>query len=154
MAGSTRGYGDDSVAAKSSRSSFRRASFDTGFNKLRPAQCERFDVDRRIIAMKPALILLGLIILIALLGPFALDWRYDAIDWDAVRADPFTPGHMMGTDSVGRDLLARTLAGTRVTLGVAAAAALVSLVIGVAWGAIAGWCGGRIDEAMITTAIG
>lgn len=149
MAGSTRGYGDDSVAAKSSRSSFRRASFDTGFNKLSPAQGERFDVDRRIIAMKPALILLGLIVLIALLGPFALDWRYDAIDWDAVRADPFTPGHMMGTDSVGRDLLARTLAGTRVTLGVAAAAALVSLVIGVAWGAIAGWCGGRIDEAMM-----
>ncbi|ATE66950.1 ABC transporter permease [Rhizorhabdus dicambivorans] len=99
--------------------------------------------------MKAALTIIGLIALAALLGPFALDWRYDAIDWNAVRAAPLTPGHIMGTDSVGRDLLARTLVGTRVTLGVAAAAALVSLVVGVAWGAIAGWCGGKIDEAMM-----
>jgi len=55
----------------------------------------------------------------------------------------------MGTDSVGRDLLARTLVGTRVTLGVAGAAALVSLVVGIAWGATAGWCGGKLDEAMM-----
>lgn len=99
--------------------------------------------------MRPALILLALIVLLALFGPFALDWRYDAIDWNAVRAEPFVPGHPMGTDSVGRDLLARTLVGTRVTLGVAAAAALVSLIVGVAWGAVAGWCGGKVDEAMM-----
>jgi len=99
--------------------------------------------------MRTAFAILAAIVLLALLGPFALDWRYDAIDWNAVRAGPFTPGHAMGTDSVGRDLLARTLVGTRVTLGVAAAAALVSLVVGVAWGAIAGWCGGKIDEAMM-----
>ena len=99
--------------------------------------------------MRTALILLAVIAVAALLGPLAIGWRYDAIDWDAVRAAPFTGGHLMGTDGVGRDLLARTLVGTRVTLGVAAAAALVSLVVGVAWGAIAGWCGGRVDEAMM-----
>lgn len=99
--------------------------------------------------MRAALILLAAIVVIALLGPLALDWRYDAIDWDAVRAAPFSPGHPMGTDSVGRDLLARTLAGTQVTLGVATAAALVSLVVGVTWGAVAGWCGGKVDEAMM-----
>ncbi len=99
--------------------------------------------------MRAALILLAAIVVVALLGPLALDWRYDAIDWDAVRAAPFSPGHPMGTDSVGRDLLARTLAGTQVTLGVATAAALVSLVVGVTWGAIAGWCGGKVDEAMM-----
>lgn len=99
--------------------------------------------------MRTALILLAAIALAALLGPLAVAWRYDAIDWNAVHAAPFSAGHLIGTDSVGRDLLARTLVGTRVTLGVAAAAALVSLVVGVAWGAIAGWCGGKIDEAMM-----
>lgn len=99
--------------------------------------------------MRTALLLLALIAVAALLGPLAIAWRYDAIDWNAVRAGPFSSGHVMGTDSVGRDLLARTLVGTRVTLGVALAAALVSLIVGVAWGAIAGWCGGRIDEAMM-----
>ena len=99
--------------------------------------------------MKGALIVLAAIILAALLGPELLPWRYDLIDWTAIRAAPFTPGHPLGTDSVGRDLLARTLVGTRVTLAVAAAAALVALLIGVAWGAIAGWVGGRLDEAMM-----
>ena len=99
--------------------------------------------------MRTALTLLAAIALAALLGPLVIEWRYDAIDWNAVHAAPFSAGHIMGTDSVGRDLFARTLVGTRVTLGVAAAAALVALVVGVAWGAIAGWCGGRIDEAMM-----
>jgi oligopeptide transport system permease protein len=57
--------------------------------------------------------------------------------------------HLLGTDSVGRDLLARLMVGTRVTLSVALAAGLVALVIGVAWGAIAGWVGGKTDEVMM-----
>lgn len=99
--------------------------------------------------MRPALTLLSLIALVALIGPLLLPWSYDAIDWNAVRAAPFSPGHLFGTDSVARDLLARTLVGTRVTLSIALAAALVALVIGTLWGAIAGWKGGRIDEAMM-----
>jgi oligopeptide transport system permease protein len=96
-----------------------------------------------------ALLILGAIVLAGLLVPPFLPWRYDAIDWSAVRAPPLSPGHLLGTDTVGRDLLARTLVGARVTLAVATAAALVALVIGVAWGAIAGWRGGRTDEAMM-----
>ena len=99
--------------------------------------------------MKAPLFILAAIILAALIGPLLLPWPYDAIDWNAVRAAPLSPGHLLGTDSIGRDLLARTLIGTRVTLAVALAAALVSLLIGVAWGAVAGWAGGRIDEAMM-----
>jgi oligopeptide transport system permease protein len=71
------------------------------------------------------------------------------IDWNAVRAGPLTGTHLLGTDNVGRDLFARTLVGTRVTLGVAFAAALVSLVIGVVWGTVAGWVGGKTDELMM-----
>jgi len=102
--------------------------------------------------MKAARLPLGIlaaILLLALIGPALLSWQYDMIDWSTVRGPPFAHGHLLGTDSVGRDLLARTLVGTRVTLAVAIAAASVALVIGVAWGAIAGWCGGRIDEAMM-----
>ena len=99
--------------------------------------------------MKAALLLVAAIAVAALLLPPFLPWGYADIDWDAVRVPPFSTGHWLGTDSVGRDLLARTLAGTRVTLAVASAAALVALLIGTAWGAIAGWFGGRIDEAMM-----
>jgi oligopeptide transport system permease protein len=95
------------------------------------------------------LALLGLILLAALAGPLLTTWPYDRIDWDAIRAAPLTPGHPLGTDGVGRDLLARTLVGTRITLLVAIAAALTSLVIGTLWGATAGWIGGRVDEVMM-----
>ncbi len=99
--------------------------------------------------MKSAAILLAAIVLAALIGPLLLPWSYDVIDWNAIRAGVGVPGHVLGTDSVGRDLLARTFVGTRVTLAVALAAATVSLVIGCLWGVVAGWIGGRVDEAMM-----
>jgi oligopeptide transport system permease protein len=99
--------------------------------------------------MRIPLIVVGVIVAAALLVPPFLPWSYDVIDWNAVRTGPLTGAHLLGTDNVGRDLLARTLVGTRVTLGVALAAALVSLVIGVAWGAVAGWVGGKTDELMM-----
>jgi oligopeptide transport system permease protein len=99
--------------------------------------------------MRVALATLALIVAAALLLPPVLPWHYAEIDWNAVRAPAFTPGHPPGTDGVGRDLLSRLAAGTGVTLAVAGAAALVALVIGVAWGAVAGWAGGRVDEAMM-----
>jgi oligopeptide transport system permease protein len=98
--------------------------------------------------MRMPLLIVALIVLAALFVPPLLPWRFDVIDWNAVRAAP-SASHWLGTDSVGRDLLARTLVGTRVTLSVAFAAALVSLVIGVLWGAVAGWVGGHTDEVMM-----
>ena len=99
--------------------------------------------------MRAPLIIVAAIALAALLGPLLLPWDHASIDWDSVRAGLFADGHLLGTDDLGRDRLARLLVGTRITMSVALAAALVALVIGVVWGAIAGWVGGRTDEVMM-----
>ncbi|MBW8368824.1 MAG: ABC transporter permease subunit [Arenimonas sp.] len=71
-------------------------------------------------------------------------------DWDALSAAPtLAGGHWFGTDAIGRDILARTLAGGRLSLTVGALATVVALVIGLAYGAIAGYAGGRVERAMV-----
>jgi oligopeptide transport system permease protein len=95
-----------------------------------------------------ALVPIFVLVAAALLLPTVLPWPYDTIDWDQVRAAP-SVSHWLGTDSVGRDMLARVAVGTRITIGVALAAATVALVIGTAWGAVAGWIGGKTDEVMM-----
>lgn len=99
--------------------------------------------------MRIPLIIVALIAIMALVFPFFLPWDHASIDWDKVRAGLFAQGHLLGTDDLGRDRLARLLVGTRITMSVALAAALVALVIGVIWGAVAGWAGGRTDEVMM-----
>ena len=99
--------------------------------------------------MKAPLIIVALVALAALLVPPILPWGHAQIDWDHVRAGLMEHGHLLGTDDLGRDRLARLLVGTRTTMMVAFAAALVSLVIGTIWGAAAGWIGGRTDEIMM-----
>ena len=99
--------------------------------------------------MKAPLIIVAIIALAAILVPPLLVWSHASIDWDAVRAPLFSHSHLLGTDDIGRDRLARLLVGTRVTMSVALAAACVALVIGVIWGAVAGWVGGRTDELMM-----
>jgi oligopeptide transport system permease protein len=104
-------------------------------------------VDRMAIASAAILAVLALA---ALAGPSFLDFREDEIDWAHMAAPPFeAPGHWLGTDRLGRDLLVRTLHGLRVSLAIALAATLVALVIGVAWGAVAGFRRGRADALMM-----
>jgi oligopeptide transport system permease protein len=97
-----------------------------------------------------SLVVLGLIVLACLLGPLFLPHDGEALDFDHVAAPPgLATGHLFGTDNVGRDLLARTLEGGRLSLLVGLVATLVSVIIGVAWGAVAGYFGGRVDAVLM-----
>jgi len=103
--------------------------------------------DRLALACAAILVILGAS---AIVGPSFLDYRGDEIDWAHIAMPPFeAPGHWLGTDRLGRDLLVRTLQGLRVSLTIALAATLVSLLIGVAWGALAGYRRGRTEALMM-----
>ena len=87
---------------------------------------------------------------VALVAPWLSPHDYLATNFDNVLAPPsFGNGHWFGTDDLGRDLFVRTWLGVRVTLLVAVVASLVSLIIGVLYGAVAGYAGGRIDAVMM-----
>ncbi len=89
------------------------------------------------------------IALAAAFGPLASRFRYDQLDWRHIAVPPFATVHWLGTDRLGRDLAVRLLYGTRLSLVIGLTATAVSVVIGVAWGAAAGFAGGRIDGAMM-----
>jgi len=100
-----------------------------------------------------ALVALGLIVLIALLallGPALSPYADDTLDWQHLAIPPgLQASHWFGTDRLGRDLFVRTLHGVRISLLISLLASAVSLVIGVSWGAVAGYVGGRTDEWMM-----
>ena len=108
---------------------------------------------RRLKQNKAAMFSLWLLVIISLacvVGPYLLPWGLAEVDWNAFTAPPtLEGGHYLGTDANGRDLLARTLYGGRVSLSVALVATLVSLVIGVLYGAVSGYLGGRTDNLMM-----
>jgi oligopeptide transport system permease protein len=111
------------------------------------------DARRRFQSNRVALAASGLLALIALLaffGPVLSPFTYDGLDWHHLAVAPqLHSGHWLGTDRLGRDLFVRTLHGVRISLLIALLATTVSLVIGVAWGSIAGYAGGRTDEIMM-----
>ena len=91
-----------------------------------------------------------LVVLAVVVGPMLLPWEADFTDWEHASTPPsLETGHWFGTDAVGRDILARTLEGGRISLLVGLVATLVSLVIGVSYGAIAGYYGGMTDRIMM-----
>ena len=111
------------------------------------------DAMRRLFNNKAALvslIVLAVIILVAVIGPHFVPWDVGKVDWSSIRKPPdWAKGHYLGTDQNGRDLLARLLQGTQMSLMVATVATVVSVVIGVVYGAVAGYFGGKIDAVMM-----
>ena len=85
---------------------------------------------------------------LSLFGPLFLAYSYEEQNL-ALGAAPPSAAHLLGTDKLGRDQLARLLFGGRVSLLVGLAATSVSLTIGVLWGSIAGYAGGKLDAVMM-----
>ena len=93
---------------------------------------------------------IGTLALLAIAAPWITTWRPDALDWNHLASPPtFDASHWLGTDRLGRDLFARTMQALRVSLVIGVLAALVSVCVGVAWGATAGYLGGRVDALMM-----
>jgi oligopeptide transport system permease protein len=94
--------------------------------------------------------ILGLLAALALLGPAVSPYAYDKLDWQHVAVPPdLAAAHWLGTDRLGRDLYVRTLYGVRISLVIGLIATLVSVLVGLVWGATAGYLGGRTDALMM-----
>jgi oligopeptide transport system permease protein len=97
-----------------------------------------------------ALFVLGLLATLALVAPWITPYSHDFLDWRHLASPPqLADAHWLGTDRLGRDLFARSMQAMRVSLLIGVLGALVSVCIGVAWGATAGYLGGRVDAAMM-----
>ncbi|WP_172326854.1 ABC transporter permease subunit [Mangrovicoccus sp. HB161399] len=112
----------------------------------------RFFKNRAAVA---SLVILALVAGFAAFGGLVAQWSNEDIDW-AVLGDVATmgrpslsSGHWFGTDELGRDLFARVVQGTQVSLMVGIVGALISVIVGTVYGAIAGYFGGRLDSAMM-----
>ena len=93
----------------------------------------------------------GVLVVLALLclaGPFLSPFSYEEQNLDNAFAPP-NAVHWFGTDQLGRDLLVRLLNGGRISLGVGLSATLVALTIGIVYGAVAGYVGGKADAFMM-----
>jgi oligopeptide transport system permease protein len=111
------------------------------------------DARRRLFLNKAAVISLFTLIIISIVsvfGPFFLQYNFSDTDWGSIyHAPSFETGHYLGTDGNGRDLLVRILHGGRLSLSIGLIATFVSVFIGVLYGTIAGFFGGKLDIFMM-----
>lgn len=122
---------------------------------VRPSVGYWADAWRRLKSNKVSLVSLIIIILVvvfAFLGPIlmykTMGYTYDATNLSATNLKP-SAEHWFGTDNLGRDLFVRVMYGSRYSLTIAVSAAVINLIIGVLYGSIAGFFGGRVDNAMM-----
>ncbi len=109
------------------------------------------DAWRRLLKNKMAIasaIYVVLIVIIALIGPFIAPYEVDTQNYDVLHVAP-NLDYFFGTDELGRDLFSRCLYGLRISMAVGICATLVSFIVGVLWGATAGYFGGKIDTIMM-----
>jgi len=100
--------------------------------------------------MRIAIVVLCVVTGLALLGPLLTPWDQVALDWDHTAVAPqWATSHWLGTDRMGRDLFARGMQALRISLALGVLATLISVCIGVTWGAVAGYVGGRVDALMM-----
>jgi oligopeptide transport system permease protein len=94
--------------------------------------------------------IVGLMAVLVVVGPWLSRYAYDFTDFATANTGPsWATRHLFGTDTLGRDLFVRTLYGGRISLLIGVVATAVSLAIGVSYGAIAGYFGGRVDAVLM-----
>ena len=109
------------------------------------------DAVRRLIQNRAAMIggiTILVLIVLAIFAPWIAPYSYSYQNLDIGASAP-SAEHLLGTDVLGRDLLSRLLYGARISLLVGFVATGVALVIGVSWGIVAGYFGGRVDSIMM-----
>lgn len=93
-------------------------------------------------------IIIGLLILLAVFAPLLCHYEPDSIDPQSLLTPPDSV-HFLGTDQLGRDLLARVVYGTRISLAIGVTVVFISTIVGVFLGAMAGYRGGPIDYLLM-----
>lgn len=96
-----------------------------------------------------SLIVLSLIVIMTIFGPYMVPFKYYEQDYDNINISLGEHGHIFGTDSLGRDIFSRLWMGGRVSIFIGIIVALLSMFIGVVYGGVAGYFGGRIDNIMM-----
>jgi len=118
---------------------------------VRPSLSYAQDAWRRLKKSRMAMLGLGIIvfmILAALIGPYLSPYGYAEQDLSRVNEPP-SADHWFGTDALGRDLFVRVLYGARISLLIGFLGAFMNLTIGVIYGGISGFLGGRVDAVMM-----
>ena len=95
-----------------------------------------------------SLVFIILLLLVAIIGPYFSPYSYSDQNFDRRNEGP-SREHPFGTDSLGRDQLIRVMHGARISLAVGFVAAITTFFIGVIYGGIAGYLGGRVDNIMM-----
>jgi len=109
----------------------------------------RRNASRRRLTLMIGLGMLAIAIIACLAAPLLVRYSPTALDVLRPLAPPFGPGHLLGTDQFGRDVLARILYGGRIDLAIAFGATSVTLVGGTLIGLVAGYLGGRVDSVLM-----
>jgi oligopeptide transport system permease protein len=95
-------------------------------------------------------VIMMIMVVLVIVGPLLSPFAIDQTDWYQLSAKPsLTSGHIFGTDDLGRDLFVRVMHGGRISLMVGLVATLVSVFIGVSYGATSGYLGGKTDAIMM-----
>ena len=97
------------------------------------------------------LILLGIVLVVVIFADFIAPYRMATRQNPAMRLQPPSMEHIMGTDTFGRDVFARIIHGGRTSLAIALIASIASCILGSALGAIAGYFGGIVDSIIMRT---
>lgn len=118
--------------------------------KGRSLWVDAWNVLRRNRAAMVSACLIVFMAVLVVVGPWLSPYTYAQTDWDNISIGPdWESRHIFGTDALGRDLFVRTLHGGRISLMIGIVATLVSLLIGISYGATAGYLGGRVDHVMM-----